>query len=69
MAYTYCAMLMAKCTCILIASSVKLLPGTLLLCTDSSKPGWFHVETYMHVLGLWFANETATKMTIKRVGW
>ena len=24
----------------------------LLSCTDSSKPGWFHVETYMRVLEL-----------------
>ena len=31
----------------LIASSVKLLPNVLLLCTDSSQPGWFHVDTYI----------------------
>ena len=34
-----------------IASSVKIitkrLASALLLCTDSSQPGWFHVETYM----------------------
>ena len=27
--------------------------------TDSSQPGWFHIEIYMHILGLRFAN-TAT---------
>ena len=42
-----------------IASSVK-------LCTNSSKPGWFHAETFMHVLRLWFANTAAAKIAIKK---
>ena len=37
--------------------------------TNSSQPGWFHAETYMCVLGLWFANTGATKITMKQVGW
>ena len=36
----------------------------LLLCSDLSQPGWFHVGTYMHVLGLRFAN---TAGAIKQV--
>ena len=52
--YTYYVMLMV------IASSIKIiLPSELLPCTGSSQPGWFHVETYMHVLGLYFANTAA----------
>ena len=33
-----------------------------LLCTDSSQSGWSHVDTYMHVLGLWSANTAAAKL-------
>ena len=37
----------------LIALSVKIINKCkILLCTDSSQPGWFHVETYMCVIGL-----------------
>ena len=38
-----------------------------LACTDSSQPGCFHVETYMHVLELQFANTPAAKIAIKFV--
>ena len=52
MAYTYYVMLMVNYTCTGLHHLLKLLPRALLLCTDSSQPQWFHVETYMHVLGL-----------------
>ena len=51
----------------LVASSVKIITKHVLSCTDSSQLGWFYVETYMTVLGLWFANTVAAKITIKRV--
>ena len=54
-AMTYYVMLMVKYTCAWLHHPLKLLPSTLLSCTDSSQPGWFHVETHMHVLGLWYA--------------
>ena len=48
--FTYYVTLMAKRTCMcLIASSVKIITKRVLRCTDSSQPGWFHIETYMHV--------------------
>ena len=47
-------MLMAKMHVYLyITSSVKIINMYCFLsCTDSSQPGWLHVETYMSVLGL-----------------
>ena len=51
-AFTYYVTLIAKHTCALLHHPLKLLPSALLLCIDLSQPGWFHVETYMHVLGL-----------------
>ena len=48
----------------LIASSIKIL-AMFLLCTNSSQPEWFHVKTYMDILGLWFANTGALKIVIK----
>ena len=51
-AFTYYVMLMAKCMCARLHHALKLLPSALLLRSDSSQPGWFHVETYMCVLGL-----------------
>ena len=68
-AHTYYIMLIAKCTCAWLHHPLKLLPSALLLCTNSSQPGWFHVETYMRVLGLWFANTAAAEIFIKRVWW
>ena len=54
----------------LIALSVKIITkGDVLLCTDSSQSGWFDVETYMHVLRLYFANTAAAKIVIKHVPW
>ena len=38
-----------------IASSIKII----------TTPGWFHNETYMCVLGLWFAITAATKIILK----
>ena len=58
--------LMAKCMCASLHHPLKLLPSTLLLCTDSSQPEWFHIETYMRILGLWYAN---TAGAIKQVPW
>ena len=68
MAYAYYDTLMTKYTCTWLHHPLKLLPSTYLLCTDSSQPGLFHVETYMRILGLWFANTIAAKITIKWVG-
>ena len=43
-AYAYYFIPMAKC---MIAWSVKIINKCkVLLCTNSSQPGWFHVETY-----------------------
>ena len=67
MAYTDYVMLMANYTCTGLHHLLKLLPRALLLCTDSSQPQWFHVETYMRVLGLWFANTAAAIIAIKQV--
>ena len=40
----------------LIASSIKIINKcNVLPYTDSSQPRWFHIETYMYVLGLWFS--------------
>ena len=37
----------------MIATSIKLLTSVIFSpCIDSSQPGWFHIEAYMHVLGL-----------------
>ena len=68
-AYTYYIMLMAKCTCTWLHLPLQLLPNVLLLCFDSNKPGWFHVETSMHFLGLWFVNTAAAKIAIKWIQW
>ena len=48
----------------LIASSIKIITkhNVFAICTDSSQPGWFHVDTYMCVFGLWFADTPATKI-------
>ena len=37
----------------LIASSIKIITkyNVFIICTDSSQPEWFHVDTYMCVLG------------------
>ena len=52
MAYTYYVILMAKCTCTWLHHPLKLLTSTMFLpCTDSSKPGWFHVKSHMCILG------------------
>ena len=61
-AFTYYITLMAKCTCYLIAA--KLQPSAFLPCTDSSQSGWFHVETCMHVLRLYFANTAGAKIVL-----
>ena len=46
----------------LSVSSVQIINKHIALpCTDSSEPGRFHIVTYMHVLGLWFANAAAAK--------
>ena len=63
MALTYYIMLMAKCMC---ASLLELSPSALLSCTDSSQPGWFHVETYMCVLGLWYANTAGAMKQVQQ---
>ena len=45
------------------------LPSMFLPCTDSSQPGWFHDEIYMHVLGLWYANKAgAIKQVQQQIG-
>ena len=49
----------------LIASSIKNINKRVLQCTNSGQPGWFHVETHMYILGLWFANIAAAKIMIK----
>ena len=48
----------------LIASSIKIITKCV---AAVYQPGWFHVETYMHVLGLQLANtaSAAAKITIK----
>ena len=52
--------------CTWLHNPLKLLTSViLLLCTDSSQPGWFHVETCIHVLGSWFSNIAAAKTIIK----
>ena len=49
----------------LIASSVKIITVKRIAVVYGFKsPGWFHVEIYMHVLGLSYAN---TAGAIKRV--
>ena len=51
--YTYYVTLMAKCMSIWLHHPLKILPSTKFLqCTDSSQPGWLHVETCMRILGL-----------------
>ena len=57
----YYVMIMAKCMFTWLHHPLKLLPSAFLLCIDSSQPGWFHIETYLHVLGLWFANTAVAK--------
>ena len=50
MAYTYYVMLMAICMCIWLHHPLKLSTSTAFLpCTNSSQPGWFHVETCLYV--------------------
>ena len=53
-AYTCYTTLMAKINARVLELHhlLKLLPSELLPRTDSSQLGWFHVETYMCVLGL-----------------
>ena len=68
-AYAYYIMLMAKCTCAWLHHLLKLLLIALFPCTNSSQPGWFHVETYLRVLGLWFLNTAVAKIAIKQVQW
>ena len=51
-AFTYYVTLVAKRMCASLHHPLKLLLSALLWCTDSSQPGWFHFETYMHVLWL-----------------
>ena len=55
-AFTYYVMLIAKRKCAQLHHMLKLLPNVLLLFTNSSQPGWFHVETSMHFLGLQYVN-------------
>ena len=44
----------------LIASSVKIITEcNFCPCAESSQPEWFHIETYIRVLQLWFANTAA----------
>ena len=48
----------------LIASSIKIITKyDVAEYTDSSQQEWFHVETYMHVLGLWFSNTANAKIS------
>ena len=52
----------------LIASSIKIIyKSNVLLCTDSNQPKWFHVETYLCILGLRFADTAASKIIIKHL--
>ena len=52
-AFTYYVMLMAKVHVCLIASSVKIIAIKRIAVVYVFKsPGWFDVETCMHVLGL-----------------
>ena len=69
MAYTHYVTLMAKCMCAWLHHPLKLLLSKLLPCIDSSQPGWFHAETYMCILRLWFAYTAGAKIAIKRVQW
>ena len=64
-AYTYYITLMVKYICAGLQHVLKLVPSALLLCTNSNQQGWFHVETLIHVLELWFANTAAAKIAIK----
>ena len=66
MPLTYYVTLMAKLAHVcLIASFVKIITIKRIAVVYRFKsPGWFHVETYMHVLGLSYAN---TAGAIKRV--
>ena len=65
-AFTYYVMPMAKRTCAcLIVTSVKIITIKCIAVVYKFKSqGWFHVETYMHVLGLGYA---ITAGAIKRV--
>ena len=52
----------------LITLSIKIINKcNVFPCTDSSQLEWFHAETFMHVLGLWFSNTAAAKIVIKRI--
>ena len=62
---TYYITLMVKCMCAWLHHQLKLLLRVLLPCTNSSQQGWLHVETYMHVSVLWFANTAAAKIATK----
>ena len=66
-AYTYYVMLMVKCMCTWLHHPLKLLLSVVLACINLNQPGWFHVETYMHVFGLWFTIIAATKIVIKHI--
>ena len=53
--YTLCLLCLAngQMQVCLIAYSVKIITKSIAVITDTSQPGWFHVETYiMHFLGL-----------------
>ena len=50
----------------LIASSVKITTKHAMSCTNSSQPGQFHVEAYIHVLGLWYANTVGAIKQVQR---
>ena len=53
----------------MIASSVKIISKRNVFAMYQLKsPGWFHVETYMHVLSLWFADTAAAKIVTKLIG-
>ena len=41
--------------------------SALLSCTDSSQPGWFHVETYQYASAFLDCDTAGAKVTIKRV--
>ena len=53
MAYTYYVTYNGQIHVCLIASLIKIIiKHNVLLCTNSSQLGWFHVETYKHALEL-----------------
>ena len=68
---------MCMCTC--LHHPLKLLTSAVfLLCTDSSQPGWFHVETYMLIcmflgcdllMQMLLAAKIITKHIIMMIDW